>query len=115
METKLRLIHEDGGYDLLREEDMPKGTESLGTYDVETRDGTETRHKVDLEHITSTDITLPDGYEATPVALMHLVQTLTDRHSTQDRITAVQVLEGDAKLGARIAALLDAEVMEVQA
>lgn len=115
METKLRLYHADGGFDLVRTQDVPEGTESLGEYTVETRDGSEARQKINSAAIVTTDVSLPEGYEPTPTALMHLVQFLTDRHSDMDRITQVAVLEGDARLGARVAALLDAEVTEVQA
>lgn len=112
METKLRLFHSEGGYDLVRPADVPEGVETLGEYSVETRDGAEVRQKINSADIQTTDVALPEGYEPTPTALMHLVQTLTDRHSDMDRITQVAVLEGDAKLGARVAALLDAEVIE---
>jgi hypothetical protein len=105
---KVRWHHAAGGFDLVRAEDMAEGEQSLGQFDVETRNGTEAREKVDREYIAYTDTELPDDWEPTPAALMHLVASIEERHSSQDRITHVSGT--DARIVARLAAMVDAEV-----
>ena len=101
-------LHHDRQYDLLRPVDA-EGLASTGQFQVETRDGVETRERVQFEVPNGfTVIELPDDYEASPQALLHLVQTLTERHATEDDIVAVSG-ESD-QIVARLAALLNAEV-----
>lgn len=100
------LLHHDQHYDLLRPEDA-KGLESTGQFEVETREGTELRERVQIAAPDGhTVLELPDDYDASPQALLHLVQMLTDRHATEVDIVAVS---GDSPIVARLAALLDAE------
>lgn len=122
MARTITLIHEDGGFDLLAAEDLGEA-ESLGTRTVLTRDGEQERHKVALPHLTETVLQLPDSYphdencpegcvDGHSQALVHLVQTLTDRHSSQDKITEVR---GDDVIGPKLAVLLDASFTAVEA
>jgi hypothetical protein len=114
MATTIRL-HHDRHFDLLRAEDIETSdvTPTGVTFDVETRDGVETRERVEVAAPNSiTTIELPDGYEATPQALLHLVQTLTERHSAETDIVGVS--GQDAQIVARLAALLNAEVREFE-
>lgn len=108
MSKVMHLFH-DAHFDLVSE-DALGDRESLGVYRVEvTRSGeTEERHKVVVDHPDNfTEVILPDGYEATAAALSHLVQTLSDRHSGDVK----GVYCSDARLGARVAALLGVDVV----
>lgn len=104
------FLHHDRHFDLLSgDEASERGLESTGQFDVETRDGVQTRERVAVDAPDGfTLIELPDDYEATPQALLHLVQTLTERHSAEDDVVGVS---GDnQQIVARLAALLNADV-----
>lgn len=105
MPKTLRLHHTEM-FDLVRPEDLD-GREALGEYTVLGRDGEETRNKVLVEG-AFTDVELPDDYAGTPMELVHLVQTLTDRHSA----SSTGVSGSDPKLTAKVAALLGADVVD---
>lgn len=120
-EGAVLYLHHDKHYDLVLDESnddtdtvLAAGQQyrSLGIYDVQSGDGTQQRHKVAVEQPDNyTQVLIPPGYEATPTALTHLLDTLLDRNAAADSITGVSGT--DERLVARVAALLDVEVVEV--
>lgn len=109
---KALYLYHDTHFDLV-DEDSLGDAESLGVYSVENAKSgdTEERHKIAVDAPSNrTEVLIPDGYEATPIALTHLVETLLDRHSPSDAITGVW--SEDAALGKRVAALIGADYVE---
>lgn len=86
--------------------------DSLGTYGVESGGVTQVRHKIGVKAPGNvTVVRVPEDYNATPIALTHLVETLTDRNADPDAITGVS---GDNdRLVQRLAALLGVDVVEM--
>lgn len=110
MAKTLTLVH-DEHFDLLNQADAPEGAESLGTYTVLNREGEEEQRGKYLfvAPDNTTEVELPDDYNANDLtAVMHLVQTLTDRHSA----AATGVYGNDPQLTAKVAALLGVPVLE---
>lgn len=113
-------LHHDKHFDLVVDESGDSSDtvltfgeyhRSLGVYAVQSNKGTERRHKIRVDAPGNvTEVRLPPGYEATPLALSHLVDTLLDRNADPQAITGVSGT--DERLVARIAALLDVEVVE---
>lgn len=85
--------------------------DSLGTYAVESAGVSQVRHKIGVALPgNTTTILVPEDYVASPIALTHLVETLTDRNADPDAITGVS---GDnPRLVQRLAALLGVDVVE---
>lgn len=104
----ITLVHDEGGFDLVKAEDLGK-QKSLGTRTVLTPEGEQERHKVASADVTSTTIELPEDYVGEPQELVHLVQTLTDRHAPE---TNIVVVSGDSAVGPKLAALLGATFTE---
>ena len=112
MPKSLRLYH-DEHFDLLKPEDAPQGLSSLGTYEVLNRGGeAEQRGKYLIDAPgNTTDVELPADYDSNDLpAVMHLVQTLSDRHSG----AATSVSGSDPALTAKVAVLLGVPVHETQ-
>jgi hypothetical protein len=106
MPTTLVLFH-DSHFDLVNPDDLGD-QESLGVYKVLTPDGEEQRHKVAVDSPGNTTyVEVPDDFQGTPIELVHLVQTLGDRHAAADNVTALS--SSDPVLGRKIAALLGLE------
>ena len=108
MARTITLVHADGGFDLVKAEDLGK-QKSLGTRTVLTPEGEQERHKVASKDVTSTTIELPEDYAGEPQELVHLVQTLVDRHAPESAIAEVH---GDSTVGPKLAALLGATYSE---
>ena len=123
MPTTLRIYH-DRHYDLVKDESdhSPAGkvtyhgkpVKSTGEFRVIGKDGEEEqRHRISIpQKGNETYIELPDDWEPTPARLMQLVQVINERHAESADITGVA--GDDAALAARVAALLDTEVVEAQ-
>lgn len=111
-------LHHDRHYDLVVDESgddtstvlaAGQAFESMGTYRLASG---EVRHKVLVEQPDNlTVVRIPEDYDATPIALTHLVDTLLDRNAVAGSITGVS--GDDERLVARLAALLDVNVVEV--
>lgn len=123
MSKTLRVVH-DRQFDLVEDETAPDETpegklthngkvvRSLGTLPVvDARSGEEVeRHKVlQTRKANETVLEVPDDFDPTPAALMHLVQTFTDRQAPADHVVGVK---GDPELGKRVAALLGTEYLK---
>lgn len=109
MTAVLHLYH-DTTFDLVREEDLGE-QRSLGVRTVASAasGAEERRHKVAFDSPGGfTKVELSPDFDGSPRALANLVDALTDRHS--DKITAVSGT--DSALVTRMAALLDANVVE---
>lgn len=121
---KILRVYHDRHYDLVADEapgETPEGkvtfrgkaVKSTGIFPVLNRETgePEPRHRVSLPaKDNDTYIELPDDFEPTPVALMHLVSTINERHAESEHITGVS--GSDPQLTARVAALLGTEVVE---
>lgn len=85
---------------------------SLGIYDVAGGEGVQRRHKIGVEQPGNvTTVLIPPGYDASPQALTHLLDTLLDRNADASALTGVSGT--DDRIVARVAALLDVDVVEV--
>lgn len=113
-------LHHDRHFDLVVDESGDDTStvvvgdaqyESLGTYTVQSRTGDELRHKIGVDAVANfTVIETPlAGDTVLPIELLHLAETLTDRHAAADAITGVS--GDDAKLAGRLAALLGVDVV----
>lgn len=105
--TPIRLYHD-------RQKHLVPDDE--GDIIVQTGDG-EQRRRAEVRELEGsyTEVVIPDGYEATPTSLSHLIDSLSSRHFDPADVYAVAVSpdgESDADSAAiakRLAALLDAE------
>lgn len=93
-------LHHDAGFDLVSR-DHPATAVSDQTYAVQTAEGTEERKKIKIDS-TYTDIDTPLDGNASPVEILHLLQTIKDRHS--DTVTGVE--GDDPVLVSKLSALL---------
>lgn len=123
---KTLTVYHDRHYDLVLDEtpgESPEGkvtfngkaVKSTGVFKVINREGVEEdRHRISVANKDNTTyIEVPDDFEPTPVALMHMVQMINERHAESEHITGLS--GSDPQLTARVAALLGTEVYEEQA
>lgn len=98
--SNLRLYH-DEHFEFVEDEN--------GDWFVMTSEGLQPRRRdVVAAEANYTDLVVPSDFTATPVEMANLVAMLTQRHASN--VTAVS--GDDAGLVAKLAALLDAEIVE---
>lgn len=108
----IRLYHASGGYDLLpaSPEVLAAVGEDSTMLPVVRSDGeVEERCRVTLD-APHTDLQIPDDFVASPAALTNLVEMVTERHAPEEHVTGVS--GDDPQLVAKLAALLNAEIVE---